>query len=64
MLQAAMGWTNSHLYLFHAGGIQYAEPNPEWPKVEDSARITLEDIVTKVGSSFEYEYDMGDRWIH
>jgi hypothetical protein len=64
VLQVAMGWTNSHLYLFHAGGVDYAEMNEEWPKVQDSAVITLKDIVTRVGQSFEYEYDMGDRWVH
>ena len=64
VLQMAMGWTNTHLYLFHAGGTDYGEPDEEWPKVQDSARITLEDIVTTAGPSFEYVYDMGDDWVH
>ena len=64
VLQVAMGWTNSHLYLFHAGGKKYGEPDPEWEKVQDSARTTLEDLVTEAGRSLVYEYDLGDRWIH
>lgn len=64
VLQVAMGWTNSHLYLFHAGGKKYGEPDPEWEKVQDSAMTTLEDIVTEGGRSFVYEYDLGDSWMH
>lgn len=66
VLQVAMGWTNSHLYLFHAGGKKYGEPDPDpnWEKVQDSARTTLEDIVTEAGQSFVYEYDLGDSWMH
>jgi len=26
-IQTAMGWTNSHLHTFTAGGVIYAEPN-------------------------------------
>lgn len=64
VLQAAMGWTNTHLYLFHAGEIDYGEPDEDWPKVKDSSTITLEGVVAKVGRSFDYEYDMGDGWVH
>jgi len=64
VLQVAMGWTDSHLYLFHAGGEKYGEPDPEWEKVRDSARTTLEDIVRETGRSFVYEYDLGDSWMH
>ena len=64
VLQVAMGWANSHLYLFHVGGKKYGEPDPEWEKVQDSARTTLEDIVTEAGRSFVYEYDLGDSWMH
>src|SRR3972149_5018079 len=42
VLQVAMGWTNSHLYLFHVGGKAYSEPSPEWePDVLDSTSTTL-----------------------
>jgi Plasmid pRiA4b ORF-3-like protein len=27
VLQAAMGWSDSHLYMFHIGGSLYGEPN-------------------------------------
>jgi hypothetical protein len=59
-----MGWTNSHLYLFRAGESDFGEPDEDWPDVEDSASVTLEDVVRMVGPSFEYIYDMGDHWEH
>ena len=65
VLQVAMGWTNSHLYLFHVGGKVYSEPSPEWElDVQDSTSTTLEEIVSKGGPSVLYEYDLGDSWMH
>ena len=29
-LQAAMGWTNSHLYMFQAGGATWGIPDPDF----------------------------------
>jgi len=29
-LQAAMGWTNSHLYMFEAGGETWGTPDPDF----------------------------------
>src|SRR3989337_1269294 len=53
VLQVAMGWTNSHLYLFHVGGKAYSEPSPEWePDVLDSTSTTLEEIVSEGRASF------------
>ena len=65
VLQVAMGWTNSHLYLFHVGGKAYSEPSPEWePDVLDSTSTTLEEIFSEGSPSFLYEYDLGDSWMH
>lgn len=64
VLQVAMGWTNSHLYLFHIGGKVYGEASPEWEsEVQDSTSTTLE-IVSGGNGSFLYEYDLGDSWMH
>ena len=64
-LQVVMGWTNSHLYLFDVDGREYGEPSVEWEfDVGDSTRTTLEGIVSHDSSSFTYEYDLGDSWIH
>ena len=65
VLQVAMGWTDSHLYLFHVGGEVYGEPSPEWEsEVQDSTSTTLEEIVSEGSPSFLYEYDLGDSWMH
>jgi hypothetical protein len=65
VLQTAMGWTDSHLHTFTAGGIVYAKPSPEWHmKVRDAARVQLRDVAKVVGEAFVYEYDLGDSWCH
>jgi len=65
ILQVAMGWTDSHLYLFHVGGKVYGEPSPEWDsEIHDSTSTTLEEIVSEGSPSFLYEYDLGDSWMH
>jgi hypothetical protein len=37
VLQAAMGWTNSHLYMFKAGRKFYGPPDPEDRFMDPSA---------------------------
>jgi len=65
ILQTAMGWTDSHLHLFRVDGQKYGEPSPEWDfEVLDEAKLTLEKIFTGGKKSFQYEYDLGDSWIH
>jgi len=65
IIQAAMGWTNSHLHIFTAGGVLYGDPNPEWDtKVEDERLARLGGIAREVGEAFIYEYDLGDSWRH
>lgn len=63
VIQMAMGWTNSHLHLFHVGDVMYGEPSPEWD-AKDERRVKLGQIVAQAGDSFVYEYDMGDSWHH
>lgn len=65
IIQAAMGWTNSHLHIFTAGGVLYADPDPEWEiEVEDEGPARLDGIAREVGEAFVYEYDLGDSWRH
>lgn len=63
IIQTAIGWTNSHLHTFTAGGVVYAQPDPEWD-VRDERRVRLAQIVKQAGEAFVYEYDMGDSWEH
>jgi len=65
IIQTAMGWTNSHLHTFTAGGVLYADPSPEWEiEVKDERRVRLQLIAREEGEAFVYEYDMGDSWRH
>src|ERR1700686_5059463 len=62
--QAAMGWTNSHLYEIRAGGVGWSTPYPDadWAgDFIDARKARLEDIGTK---SLQYLYDFGDGWEH
>lgn len=67
VMQAAMGWTDSHLHEFRAGGMAWGRPDPdgfhEGPLPE--AKATLQDLLDSAGGkSFLYIYDFGDDWEH
>jgi hypothetical protein len=65
ILQAAMGWTNSHLHQFVAKGRYYGVPEPDWGlDVENEEMVRLCDIAPAEKSKFVYEYDSGDSWEH
>jgi len=65
ILQRAMGWTNSHLHLFEVDGKRYGKPSTEWDiEILDSRKMTLEKIFSGGRTSFLYEYDLGDSWMH
>ncbi|MBP9904505.1 MAG: plasmid pRiA4b ORF-3 family protein [Rhodoferax sp.] len=67
ILQAAMGWTDSHLHEFEIAGKRYAKPEEDeygdFPDTLDEAQFTLKDLVKK-GKTFAYLYDFGDGWRH
>lgn len=64
VIQAAMGWSDSHLHVFRVGdkafGISDLEIN-DGVRSEQGVRL---DQVAKVGDSFLYDYDFGDGWEH
>jgi len=63
LLQAALGWTNSHLHQFVAGDRTYGVADPEWGDEsgeEDESGVKLRDLP----SQFVYRYDLGDCWEH
>ena len=71
ILQAAMGWTNSHLHEFEVGGLSYgdidtlsAERTDDDARVYDGNEVRLRDFSRKPGTSFVYVYDYGDNWRH
>lgn len=63
IIQAVMGWTDSHLHQFSVGKIFYADPEFELD-ARDEARMTLGRAVPGEKSRFSYEYDFGDGWEH
>ena len=70
-IQTAMGWTNSHLYLFSNEFDRFGDPdllNDGFHELEclDSTTEYLSDILPKSGdkSVFHYDYDFGDEWRH
>lgn len=64
IIQAAMGWQNSHLHLFETEAGRFGEPNPEWEDVEDHTAFRLYHVADKPGQKLKYIYDMGDGWQH
>ncbi len=62
VLQAAMGWRNCHLHMFRDAGHAYS-PIPE-DLFLDEKSVRLCDLLQEPGQTLEYEYDMGDSWLH
>ena len=64
MIQAAMGWTDSHLHVFTVGDAHYGMCFDEHPEDEiDEQTVTVLQALRKQ-SRFTYEYDFGDGWEH
>jgi hypothetical protein len=63
-IQAAMGWTNSHLYGLRAGGVGGSMPDPEtdWSgDFLDARKARLSDILEDIGmKTLVYLYDFDD----
>jgi len=64
LLQAAIGWTNSHLHQFVANDVRYVMPD-----VDGLSELGDERAETNVGLRslpvrFSYIYDFGDWWEH
>jgi len=63
VIQAAMGWTDSHLHGFEAGGIDYGPPDLEFDHV-DERRAAVGDLLSEPRDRMAYVYDFGDYWQH
>jgi hypothetical protein len=65
-LQAAIGWTNTHLYEIRAGDVGWGEPDPDYGDGPLEARKAhLADVLEDVGAkTLRYLYDFGDGWEH
>ena len=66
VLQAAMGWTNSHLYEIRARDVGWGLPDPDFGEGPlDAKKARLVDVLEDVGTkTLKYLYDFGDGWEH
>jgi hypothetical protein len=71
VIQAAFGWTDSHLHQFIVGGLVYGAPefDPESLNehtIFEATEVQLRDFdfYHVPHPHFLYEYDFGDGWIH
>jgi Plasmid pRiA4b ORF-3-like protein len=66
--QAALGWTNSHLYEIRAGDVGWSTlyPEADWPEdFLDARKARLDKVIEDVGTkTLRYIYDFGDGWEH
>ena len=64
LLQAAIGWTDSHLHQFVTPQATYGMEIPGeevWP---EDQRDETDGQLADLGAEFEYLYDFGDGWTH
>ena len=68
VIQAVMGWRDSHLWELEANSRRYAmrlPSEPEWnERYEDAGMATLELLLHDSVRRMNYVYDMGDYWEH
>ena len=65
-IQAAMGWTNSHLYELRARDVGWSTPLPGihgGGDFLDARKARLDDVLEDIGTkTLRYVYDFGDGW--
>ena len=67
VLQAAMGWTDTHMHEYEIAGKRYGTEDPDWPSDEprlDERRAKLKPFIEARVRRFTYLYDFGDSWEH
>ncbi len=64
MLEAAMGWDGYHLHMFGVADLRIGLPDDFSTDIIDERRITLEQLLPRVGLQVRWSYDFGDGWEH
>jgi hypothetical protein len=73
VLQAAFGWTDSHLHQFYVGGLTIGAPEAiedaaYGPRVFEATDVQLKDLTfpyeVDPTLTITYQYDFGDNWQH
>jgi hypothetical protein len=63
VIQASMGWTDTHLHVFSTAAGDYGVPDPELGfRNERNARLVR--FRKQPGDRIRYSYDFGDGWEH
>jgi hypothetical protein len=61
--RTAMGWLDYHLHAFEIDDFRYELPHDDAQEDSlDERDVTLKELAE--GTSFRYEYDFGDGWVH
>src|SRR5262245_58489308 len=60
VIQAAIGWTISHLHEFIVGADSYSHPEFEIDGAKSEYRYRLARLTPRVRNTIAYEYDFGD----
>ena len=67
-IQYAMGWTDSHLFEFKRGdlnfGVRSSESEEDFPDLIDALGIQVAGVLKRPGQILTYIYDFGDYWEH
>ena len=67
VIQAAIGWRNSHLWEFTIAKRRYGPPTDEdWSDepAADARKTRLRDVLGPSKTTIDYLYDFGDGWEH
>mgnify|MGYP001558251394 FL=1 len=66
VIQAVMGWTDSHLHDFHWREERFGIPDPKFDeeRMVDERTVTLKELGLSIKDRLEYMYDFGDEWEH
>jgi hypothetical protein len=66
VLERVMGWQGYHLHAFAVGDVIFGEPDEEFETdyTIDHRKITVEQVLPRVGSILRWDYDFGDGWEH
>jgi hypothetical protein len=67
VLQVTLGWTDSHLHQFVAGGRDYGVPDPDFDfddRMLNEHGVPLSELLKKEKDCIRYDYDFGDGWEH
>ena len=69
LIQDSMGWTDTHLHEFEAGGLRYGSTDPEDENFHDEdvhgqGSVSIDRFLRKEKESIAYTYDFGDDWRH